>query len=146
VEGGSANDYDYANADPINNLDLAGTCVMGKFGNHCKHGLTLRGALRGVAFVTATAGVVVFVAGTGGLGVAGTYFLVSAASSGTALGYSLATHSCKRSECTADGFNAFSSFLPLTYAGRIPLIASKSFAALTYASGFLLSSTPQHAR
>ncbi len=27
IEGGSANAYDYANADPINNFDLAGTCV-----------------------------------------------------------------------------------------------------------------------
>jgi hypothetical protein len=30
VVGGSANDYDYVNADPINNLDLAGTrCWLG---------------------------------------------------------------------------------------------------------------------
>jgi hypothetical protein len=26
VEGGSANDYDYANGDPVNGLDLTGTC------------------------------------------------------------------------------------------------------------------------
>ena len=27
IAGGSANDYDYVNADPINNLDLGGTCT-----------------------------------------------------------------------------------------------------------------------
>jgi hypothetical protein len=32
VVGGSANDYDYVNADPINNLDLAGTWCIGR---HC---------------------------------------------------------------------------------------------------------------
>ena len=31
IEGGSSNDYDYVNGDPINNLDLAGTyCLTGK--------------------------------------------------------------------------------------------------------------------
>jgi hypothetical protein len=31
VEGGSANDYDYVEGDPVNNFDLAGTwCVTGK--------------------------------------------------------------------------------------------------------------------
>ncbi len=31
VEGGSANDYDYVNGDPINNLDLDGTACWGPF-------------------------------------------------------------------------------------------------------------------
>jgi RHS repeat-associated protein len=30
VEGGSANAYDYANADPVNGFDLTGTCVLKK--------------------------------------------------------------------------------------------------------------------
>ena len=30
VEGGSANDYDYANADAVNQFDLAGTCAFDK--------------------------------------------------------------------------------------------------------------------
>ena len=34
IVGGSANDYDYVNADPINNLDLAGTHCTGR---HCVH-------------------------------------------------------------------------------------------------------------
>ncbi len=37
VEGGSANDYDYANGDPINNFDLAGTyCITGRQGGKCR--------------------------------------------------------------------------------------------------------------
>ncbi|MDQ1438500.1 MAG: hypothetical protein QOK43_2129, partial [Acidimicrobiaceae bacterium] len=32
VEGGSANDYDYVNGDPVNNLDLAGTMCFVKCG------------------------------------------------------------------------------------------------------------------
>ncbi len=31
VEGGSANDYDYTNADPVNDFDLAGTWSLKKF-------------------------------------------------------------------------------------------------------------------
>src|SRR5947208_15850522 len=27
VEGGSANDYDYSAGDPVNGIDLAGTCI-----------------------------------------------------------------------------------------------------------------------
>ncbi|MBA2607742.1 MAG: hypothetical protein H0U92_02260 [Actinobacteria bacterium] len=30
IKGGSANNYDYVNGDPINNLDLAGTWCIGK--------------------------------------------------------------------------------------------------------------------
>jgi RHS repeat-associated protein len=40
IEGGSANDYDYVNGDPTNNLDLAGTC---------KKRRGVWGALRGAA-------------------------------------------------------------------------------------------------
>ena len=37
VEGGSANDYDYADADPVNQLDLTGLfCVTGKENGKCR--------------------------------------------------------------------------------------------------------------
>jgi RHS repeat-associated protein len=45
VEGGSANDYDYVNGDPINDLDLAGTWPSFNC-RWCKKHLTLRGTAR----------------------------------------------------------------------------------------------------
>jgi RHS repeat-associated protein len=36
VEGGSANDCDYANADPVNQFDLDGLRACGRLGNACR--------------------------------------------------------------------------------------------------------------
>lgn len=64
VEGGSANDYDYVNGDPVNDFDLTGTCgfgnpfkkcgrghegrcLFGKQGRGCRWGKTWRAAHRG---------------------------------------------------------------------------------------------------
>lgn len=56
VEGGSANDYDYAMGDPVNNFDLTGTyCVTGKNKNGTCRSLS-RGAGR-VARATGRAAV-----------------------------------------------------------------------------------------
>ncbi|MEN9594934.1 MAG: hypothetical protein RLY23_1417 [Actinomycetota bacterium] len=55
IAGGSANDYDYVSADPINNLDLAGThcwsCHLRRAANLLKHPVLTYGAL---AFARAT--------------------------------------------------------------------------------------------
>jgi RHS repeat-associated protein len=40
VDGGSANDYDYVNADPINHVDLDGTSFWGWLGNTVKSAFT----------------------------------------------------------------------------------------------------------
>jgi RHS repeat-associated protein len=37
VQGGSANAYDYANSDPVNQLDLTGTAAIGKCRFHVNH-------------------------------------------------------------------------------------------------------------
>jgi RHS repeat-associated protein len=61
VEGGSANDYDYVDGDPVNNLDLSGTyCVTGRNKNGSCRSLSRGGGYvaRGVyrhAGVSATA-------------------------------------------------------------------------------------------
>jgi RHS repeat-associated protein len=59
VPGGSANSYDYANADPINGLDLAGTspsdsdCTPGLAGCQCKMWAHLaKGSKRGTMYLT----------------------------------------------------------------------------------------------
>jgi RHS repeat-associated protein len=47
MQGGSANAYDYANADPVNGLDLGGTCALKK----CRHFMKVarKAALRALA-------------------------------------------------------------------------------------------------
>ena len=48
IEGGSANDYDYAEADPINQFDLTGTHCSGKKYNAGKHDHSYCKAWRGM--------------------------------------------------------------------------------------------------
>jgi hypothetical protein len=51
VDGGSLNAYDYAGQDPINNYDLAGTCMGIPFTGACPWASVVHNALNAGAFV-----------------------------------------------------------------------------------------------
>lgn len=74
-------------------------------------------------------------------------FLVSSLISTRAVVSGKARDKCNY-DCGADAWNALTSFLPLTYAVRIPLLASKGAALSTYSTGWLLSTerNPRHRR